>query len=64
MCEVRIIRIKEVSSKCGISIPTIYRLIAQGRFPVGRRISGKATGWISTEIDSWILHLPVSSHQR
>lgn len=56
MSEIRILRIQEVSAKCGISIPTIYRLIANGRFPAGRKIGDRSTGWISTEIDNWILN--------
>jgi prophage regulatory protein len=54
----KIMRIKEVSIVCGISIPTIYRKIKAGTFPSGRRLSSKTTGWISSEIEEWMRSLP------
>ncbi|HDX8590770.1 helix-turn-helix transcriptional regulator [Aeromonas veronii] len=54
----KIMRIKEVSQVCGISIPTIYRKIKAGTFPSGRRLSSKTTGWLSSEISEWMQSLP------
>jgi prophage regulatory protein len=48
------LRIGVVSSITGLSIPTIYREIAQGRFPRPIRITAGARAWKLSEIMDWI----------
>jgi prophage regulatory protein len=55
MCEPdRIIRLKTVLSRTGLSRSTIYRKIAEGTFPVQLRISTNGTGWRESDINRWM----------
>lgn len=38
----------------GFSRATLYRLEAQGRFPLRIKIGAHATGYILSEIEAWI----------
>ncbi|MBO1518105.1 helix-turn-helix transcriptional regulator [Oceanisphaera pacifica] len=51
----RIIRLKEVMNKTGLSRSTIYRQIAEGVFPLSVSLGGKAKGWLESEVEAWIL---------
>jgi prophage regulatory protein len=50
----RILRLREVVHRCGISKRTIYRLEAVGRFPARRRLGPRAVGWAESEVRAWI----------
>ena len=53
--EERIIRMKEVMRRCGISRPHIYKLMAEGQFPKSIKLTGnRAVGWYESEINEWI----------
>jgi prophage regulatory protein len=47
-------RIDAVSSITGLSVPTIYREIAQNRFPRPLKITAGARAWKLSEIMAWI----------
>lgn len=49
----RIIRLDEVMHRAGIKRATIYKHIADGRFPAPRKI-GSASGWKLSEINAWV----------
>ena len=55
----RIIRLKTVLSRTGLSRSTIYRKIAEGTFPPQIRISIHGAGLRESDIVSWIAD-PVS----
>ena len=55
-----ILRINEVISRTKISRSTIYGLMKAGSFPASRRAGRKSIGWLESEIDEWILGLPVA----
>jgi prophage regulatory protein len=55
----RIIRLKTVLARTGLSRSTIYRKIAEGTFPAQLKISTNGTGWHESDIDRWIAD-PVS----
>lgn len=55
----RIIRLKTVLSRTGLSRSTIYRKIAEGTFPAQIRISTNGAGWRESDINRWIAD-PVS----
>ena len=55
----RIIRLKTVLSRTGLSRSTIYRKIAEGTFPPQIKISVNGSGWHESAIDRWIAD-PVS----
>ena len=52
--EDRIIRLKTVLSRTGLSRSTIYRKIAEGTFPAQLKISTNGTGWHESDINRWI----------
>ncbi len=57
--EDRIIRLKTVLARTGLSRSTIYRKIAEGTFPAQLKISTNGTGWHESDINHWITD-PVS----
>jgi prophage regulatory protein len=62
----RIIRLKTVLSRTGLSRSTIYRKIAEGTFPAQIKISVNGSGWHESDINRWIAD-PTSwrpKHQR
>jgi prophage regulatory protein len=50
----RIVRLKTVLARTGLSRSTIYRKIAEGTFPPQLKISAKGTGWHESDINCWI----------
>ena len=50
----RIIRLKAVLARTGLSRSTIYRKIAEGTFPRQIRISVNGAGWKGSDISRWI----------
>jgi prophage regulatory protein len=55
----RIIRLKTVLARTGLSRSTIYRKIAEGTFPAQLKVSTNGSGWHEWDIDRWIAD-PVS----
>ncbi len=50
----RIIRLKTVLGRTGLSRSTLYRKIAEGTFPAQVRISVHGAGWYESAINRWI----------
>lgn len=50
----RIIRLKTVLSRTGLSRSTIYRKITEGTFPPQIRISVSGAGWRESDINRWV----------
>ncbi|MBV8701311.1 helix-turn-helix transcriptional regulator [Bradyrhizobium sp.] len=50
----RIVRLKNVLARTGLSRSTIYRKIAEGTFPAQLKISTNGTGWRESDISRWI----------
>ena len=48
----------EVMAIAGVSFPTIWTWMRDGKFPRSRIVGGKSM-WLSTEIEAWIAALPV-----
>jgi prophage regulatory protein len=51
----RIERLPAVVARTGLSRSTIYALIARGDFVRPLKLAGRAMGFLSADIDSWIL---------
>ena len=49
----RIVRLKTVLYRTGLSRATIYRKIADGTFPSQVRISVNGAGWREADINRW-----------
>jgi len=50
----RIIRLKTVLARTGLSRSTIYRKIAEGTFPAQLKIRTHGTGWRESDINRWV----------
>jgi prophage regulatory protein len=50
----RLIRLKEVQHRVGLGRSTIYRWMAEGRFPEPVRLGGHSVAWAQDDIDTWI----------
>nr|WP_321982708.1 AlpA family phage regulatory protein [uncultured Cohaesibacter sp.] len=50
----RIIRLKTVLLRSGLSRSTLYRKIGEGTFPAQVRISLRGAGWRESEVNRWI----------
>lgn len=55
----RMLRIREVIDRTGLSRTTIWRRERSGRFPRRRDLGGGLVGWAEDEIDHWLESLPV-----
>lgn len=50
----RIVRLKTVLARTGLSRSTLYRKIAEGTFPAQIKISVHGAGWRESSINTWI----------
>lgn len=50
----RLLRLKQVVSKVGLSRSQIYKLIAKGSFPEQIKIGPKISAWPEHTLDQWI----------
>jgi prophage regulatory protein len=50
----RIIRLKTVLARTGLSRSTMYRKIAEGTFPCQLKISIHGAGWRESAVNRWI----------
>ena len=50
----RIVRIRVVLERTGLSRSTIYRKMQEGTFPQTVKLSGHMRGWREAELNRWI----------
>ena len=50
----KILRLPQVKFQTGLSRSTIYLRIAEGSFPKQINLGGRAVGWVSEDIQTWI----------
>ena len=50
----RLIRLPEVQYRVGLGRSTIYRWMAEGKFPKPVQLGGYAVAWAENEIEAWI----------
>ena len=50
----RIIRLRTVLDRTGLSRSTLYRQVDLGTFPAPVRIGDRCTGWYESAVDRWI----------
>ena len=50
----RLIRLKEVQHRIGLGRSTIYRWVAEGRFPKPVQLGGYAVAWAEDDLEAWI----------
>jgi len=56
----KVLRIKQMSEKTGLSKVSIWRLEREGKFPARVQIGKRSVGWIEQEIDDWIENCPLA----
>lgn len=49
-----ILRKKQVLAMVGLSASTIYTLQKAGAFPLPVKLSQRATGWLTSDIENWL----------
>ena len=59
----RIVRMKTVLARTGLSKSTIYRKIGKGTFPAQLKISTNGAGWHESEINRWVAN-PAGWHPK
>jgi len=50
----RLLRKPEVLHVTGIGHTTLHKLIREGSFPKPVPITGKAVGWVDSEVQKWV----------
>jgi len=48
------IDVREVAVRLGVSVRTVYRLVAEGRIPPPIRLRGKVLRWVVSELEDHI----------
>lgn len=55
-------RMPSVLRRTGLCRSTIYKLIAENKFPSPVRLAGRAVGWRRTDLDRWSESRPSTAH--
>jgi predicted DNA-binding transcriptional regulator AlpA len=50
----QILKMPEVIKVTGLARSTIYKLISENRFPKQIKLTSFSSGWLQSEIDSWV----------
>ena len=59
---VEFLRMPSVIRRTGLGRSTIYRLIAERKFPSPVKLSGRAVGWRRSDLDRWSEARPTAAH--
>lgn len=51
----RIMRLQEVMATTGLARSTVYKFIANEKFPKPVSLGGRSTGWVAEEVNDWVL---------
>ena len=57
-----LLRLPAVMKLTGLGRSTIYRMVAEHRFPCPVRITNRAVAWRRTDLDNWSEARPVATH--
>ncbi len=57
-----LLRIGSVTRLIGLGRSTIYRLMAESRFPAPVRLSTRAIAWRRSDLDRWSAERPPATH--
>jgi prophage regulatory protein len=57
----RILRLKSVLDRTGLSRSTLYRKIQRGTFPRQLKISDRCAGWRESDVEVWLRNPVFSS---
>lgn len=48
------LRLAAVLKKTSLSRTTLFRLIAEGKFPAGHKLAERCAAWDEAEVDAWL----------
>lgn len=51
----RFIKLKEVMEKTGLARATVYKHVANNKFPKSVSLGERAVAWIESEVEEWML---------
>ena len=54
MQSIKILRLKDVIAKTGLSRSHIYALLSAGKFPKPIKLSPRCIGFLESDIDNWL----------
>ncbi len=57
----KVMRMPELTGHVGLSRASIYDMMAKGQFPRPIKLSERAVGWKSDDIDAWLAARPLAS---
>jgi prophage regulatory protein len=57
-----LLRLPAVMKLTGLGRSTIYRMVAERRFPTPVRITNRAVAWRRTDLDQWSEARPAATH--
>ena len=57
---IRVMSLLEVVKTTTISRSTLFRMVEKGTFPAPRQIGERRVGWLSDEVQTWLLNRPVA----
>jgi prophage regulatory protein len=61
---VRLISRQELVDIVGVSFPSIWQWVREGKFPAPRKLGkGGRTAWLESEIEAWAANLPVRRYK-
>ncbi|AOE49263.1 helix-turn-helix transcriptional regulator [Kangiella sediminilitoris] len=60
----RVLRLKDVMAKLGVSRSTVYKLVADNKLPKPISLGARSIGWIEKSIDSWLEKQEEKANQR
>lgn len=59
----RILRANELAQRLGISRTTLWRWEREGLLPARRQVGPNVAGWISSEIEEWVVSRPTAESE-
>jgi len=49
------LRLKDVMTKTGLSRSSVYKYIAEGKFPKPVHLGERTVAWVESEIEEWLM---------
>lgn len=50
----KVLRLAQVIDSTGLGRSTIYKYMAEGKFPIPLQLSERCVGWLENEVQQWI----------
>ena len=50
----KVLRLTQVMDSTGLGRSTIYKYVAEGKFPIPLQLSERCVGWLESEVQQWI----------